>query len=54
MNWVIVLLIAICGLAVGAVAGYFYRKNVAEAKIAKAEDAVKKLYEEAKQIPTTE
>ena len=47
MNWVIVLLIAICGLAIGAVAGYFYRKNVAEAKIAKAEDAVKKLYEEA-------
>ena len=47
MKLVIVLLIAICGLAIGAVVGYVYRKNVAEAKIAKAEDAVKKLYEEA-------
>jgi len=37
-------------VAVGAVClaiGYSYRKNVAEAKIAKAEDAVKKLYDDA-------
>ena len=35
-------------LIVGLLIGYAYRKNVAEAKVAKAEDAVKKLYEEAK------
>ena len=35
-------------LALGLLIGYAYRKNVAEAKVAKAEDAVKQLFEEAK------
>ena len=50
MDWLKYVLLAV-GLVVGAVAGalvgYFYRKNVAEAKVEKAEDAVKRLYEEA-------
>lgn len=35
------------GVAAGVLIGYFYRRNVAEAKVEKAEDAVKRLYEEA-------
>ncbi len=35
------------GAAIGFVIGYFYRKNVAEAKVEKAEDAVKRLYDDA-------
>ena len=43
--WILIILV-VCAISVFA--GYFYRKNVAEAKVAKAEDAVKKLYEDAK------
>ncbi len=43
--WILIV-IAVCVISVFL--GYSYRKNVAEAKIAKAEDAVKKLYEDAK------
>ena len=50
MQWFHYVLIA-AGLLIGAVAGFaigfFYRKNVAEAKVEKAEDAVKRLYEDA-------
>ena len=48
MEWWIYLVAGVVILAVGLLIGYAYRKNVAEAKVAKAEDAVKKLYEEAK------
>ena len=34
------------GLAGGAVGGYFYRRNIAEAKIGKAEDAVKQMIDD--------
>ncbi len=41
------ILIAACTLLIGLFVGYVYRRNVAEAKVAKAEDAVKKLYDDA-------
>ena len=44
--WTIIL-IAAATLGLGLLFGYIYRKNVAEAKVAKAEDAVKKLYDDA-------
>ncbi|MEG1524380.1 MAG: ribonuclease Y [Clostridia bacterium] len=47
MDWWIVLIIGVATLTIGSILGYAYRRNVAEAKIAKAEDAVKKLYDEA-------
>ena len=47
MPWWIGLLIAAATLIIGIFVGYIYRRNVAEAKIAKAEFAVKKLYEDA-------
>ena len=47
VDWWIVVLIALAVGGIGLAAGYLYRKNIAEAKIAKAEDAVKKLYEDA-------
>ena len=49
MDWLHYILIGagvILG-AVGVLIGYRYRKNVAEAKVEKAEDAVKRLYDEA-------
>jgi len=49
-NWLQYVLIGagvIVGALIGFVIGYFYRKNVAEAKVEKAEDAVKRLYDEA-------
>ena len=46
-EWWIILLIALGTLIIGALVGYAYRRNIAEAKVAKAEDAVKKLYDEA-------
>lgn len=48
MDWWIYLIAGVALLIVGLFIGYVYRKNVAEAKVAKAEDAVKKLYDEAK------
>lgn len=42
-----VILVAVATLGIGLFAGYLYRRNVAEAKVAKAEDAVKKLYDDA-------
>jgi ribonucrease Y len=43
------LLIAIAGLTLGLAAGYFARKLIAEARIATAEAAAKKILEDAKQ-----
>ena len=47
MGWIFYLIIGIAALAIGVFVGYVYRRNIAEAKVAKAEDAVKKLYDEA-------
>lgn len=47
MEWWLVAIIAVAVGCVCALAGYFYRKNIAEAKIGKAEETVKALYEEA-------
>lgn len=47
MSWLTTTLAALVTGGAGALGGYIYRKNVAEAKVAKAEDAVKKLYEDA-------
>ena len=50
MGWLPYVLAAVglvLGGAAGVLGGYFYRKNVAEAKIEKAEDTVKRLYDEA-------
>lgn len=44
--WLAIVIAAVVG-AVCLMIGYAYRKNVAEAKVAKAEDAVKKLYDDA-------
>ncbi|NLT95407.1 MAG: ribonuclease Y [Clostridia bacterium] len=41
-------IIALIALAIGSLAGYFIRKNVAESKIKSAEDAAVKIIEEAK------
>jgi len=45
--WWLYLVIGILALLSGFLVGYAYRRNVAEAKVAKAEDAVKKLYDDA-------
>lgn len=45
--YVLIAVAAVAGIVIGVVIGFAYRKNVAEAKIEKAEDAVKRLYEEA-------
>lgn len=47
-EWYYVLAIGVVALIAGLIGGYFYRRNIAEAKVAKAEDAVKTLYEEAR------
>lgn len=50
MDWWVYLImgaILLVGVGLGVLFGYLYRKNVAEAKVEKAEDTVKRLYEEA-------
>lgn len=44
---IIPIIVGIVTLAIGAFVGYYYRRNIAEAKIAKAEDAVKKMIDDA-------
>jgi len=41
------ILLCAAGLVVGLIVGYFYRRNIAESKIGRAEDSVKKLIEDA-------
>ena len=47
--WEIVLMVAclVVGAVGGILIGYKYRRDVAEAKVEKAEDTVKRLYDEA-------
>ncbi len=45
--WWLYPVIGILALLSGFLIGYAYRRNIAEAKVAKAEDAVKKLYDDA-------
>jgi ribonuclease Y len=47
MDWWLYPVIGIIALLSGFLVGYAYRRNIAEAKVAKAEDAVKKLYDDA-------
>ena len=47
MDVVIPILVGAGGLVVGLIVGYFYRRNIAESKIGRAEDSVKKLIDEA-------
>ncbi len=47
MHWWFLIPAVALGAIVGIVIGYFYRKNVAEAKIAKAEDAVRTMLDDA-------
>ncbi|OQB25251.1 MAG: Ribonuclease Y [Firmicutes bacterium ADurb.Bin182] len=44
---IIPIAVGVASLAAGAAGGYFYRRNIAEAKIAKAEDAVRKMIDDA-------
>ena len=47
IHWWYILIVAVPLGILCLLIGYLYRKNVAEAKVAKAEDAVRKLYEDA-------
>ena len=47
MHWWFLIPAVLLGAAIGIAIGYFYRKNVAEAKIAKAEDAVRTMLDDA-------
>jgi ribonucrease Y len=47
MNIIIGLIAAIVGIIFGLVVGYFYRKNIAEAKVARAEESVRKMINDA-------
>ena len=41
------ILVGVGGLVIGLIIGYIYRRNIAESKIGRAEDSVKKLIDEA-------
>jgi ribonuclease Y len=41
------IIVGVVALVLGVVFGYYYRRNIAEAKVAKAEDAVKRMIEDA-------
>lgn len=47
MDWWAVLLIAVAAAAIGILIGYVYRRSVAEAKLGKAEETVKRLCDDA-------
>ncbi|MEA5059293.1 MAG: ribonuclease Y [Candidatus Pelethousia sp.] len=47
------IIIGVLCLAVGIFAGYTYRRNIAEAKVAKAEDAVKRMIDDAQKRAET-
>ncbi len=47
MDVIIPIIVGVVALALGLFVGYFYRRNIAEAKVAKAEDAVRKMLDDA-------
>ena len=47
MHWWFLIPAVVLGAVIGIAIGYIYRKNVAEAKIAKAEDAVRTMLDDA-------
>jgi len=47
VEWLIPILVGVGGLVIGLIIGYLYRRNIAESKIGRAEDSVKKLIDEA-------
>ncbi|MEG1547718.1 MAG: ribonuclease Y [Clostridia bacterium] len=47
------IVVGVICITAGAVGGYFYRRNIAEAKVAKAEDAVKKMIDDAQKRAET-
>ena len=47
MEWFIVCLCALAALVIGLAGGYVYRKRIAEAKTQQAEEAVRKMIDEA-------
>lgn len=46
-NIIIPILVGISSLAAGGLAGYYYRRNIAEAKVARAEEAVNRMIDDA-------
>ena len=53
MQILIPILVGVVCLAAGAAGGYIYRRNIAEAKVAKAEDAVQKMINDAQKRAET-
>lgn len=53
MDILLPVLIGVLCLALGFFVGYIYRRNIAEAKVAKAEDAVKKMIDDAQKRAET-
>lgn len=52
-NIIIPIIVGVVTLAIGAFVGYYYRRNIAEAKVAKAEDAVNKMINDAQKRAET-
>jgi ribonuclease Y len=50
---IIPVVIGVVALGVGIAGGYYYRRNIVEAKVAKAEDAVKKMIDDAQKRAET-
>lgn len=48
MDTILLIVVGIVALALGLVGGYFYRRNIAEAKIGKAEEAVRGILDDAR------
>lgn len=46
-NIIIPIVVGISSLAAGGLAGYYYRRNIAEAKVARAEEAVNRMIDDA-------
>lgn len=53
IDWIIPVAVGAAALALGIGGGYYYRRNIAEAKVARAEEAVKKLIDDAQKRAET-
>jgi ribonucrease Y len=53
VNITITIVLSIIGIIIGLLIGYFYRKNIAESKVAKAEDSVRKMINDAQKKAET-